>query len=354
MPTFATLTVKDGTGTNTIGTWTGNLNTTDVREVIDYIVNTYHVYINHLYSPDHRAILDNYTPLSDYFSDGWGDVWDATTTIYAWENVISEIYVWERKDNYKAMQWPCPNGFHISLYDDWSWVRDIMDSLSLSPWDSWRINLHLPFAGKRQYSNAWIYWQGTIGYYWNEIGLYSGQARYLYLNSWSIVNDSTYRADAQSIRWFKDSYVEPTSSWTVIQGSLWSAWIFWNQSEWLISITAWYWRWYTMMDKNLWATTVYNDWDTLTQANMWNLYQWWNNYGFASTWTISNTSSTQVNASTYWPWNYYNSGTFIMPSASPHDWSSVRNDDLRWWDTGIIREWMVYEVYKGTTLIREE
>lgn len=83
------------------------------------------------------------------------------------------------------------------------------------------------------------------------------------------------------------------------------------------------------MDKNLWATTVYNDWDTLTQANMWNMYQWWNNYWFPSTWTISNTSSTQVDASSYWPTNPYLSDTFITWS---NDWSSVYNDDL-WWDT---------------------
>ena len=83
------------------------------------------------------------------------------------------------------------------------------------------------------------------------------------------------------------------------------------------------------MDKNLWATAVYSDWDTLSQDNMWNMYQWWNNYWFPSTWTISNTSSTQVDASSYWPGNYYSSDTFITWS---DDWSSVSNNDL-WWDT---------------------
>ena len=86
------------------------------------------------------------------------------------------------------------------------------------------------------------------------------------------------------------------------------------------------------MDKNLWATTVYNDWDTLTESNMGYMYQWWNNYWFPSIWTISNTSSTQVDASAYWPntdnW-YYSSDTFIIWS---NDWSSVINVDL-WWNT---------------------
>lgn len=90
-----------------------------------------------------------------------------------------------------------------------------------------------------------------------------------------------------------------------------------------------------MMDKNLWATTVYNNWDTLTEANMGYMYQWWNNYWFPSTWTISNTSSTHVDASAYWPTNPYSSDTFITWGS---DWSSVQNDDL-WWDTtGIITQ----------------
>ena len=62
---------------------------------------------------------------------------------------------------------------------------------------------------------------------------------------------------------------------------------------------------------------------------MGNMYQWGNNYWFPSTGTISNTSSTQVDASTYWPWNYYSSSTFIYGS---FNWSSAQNDDL-WWDT---------------------
>ena len=79
------------------------------------------------------------------------------------------------------------------------------------------------------------------------------------------------------------------------------------------------------------------------------MYQRWNNYWFPSTWTISNTSSTQVDASTYWPWNYYSSGTFITWN---QDWSSVQNDDLRWWTTWITKKWNVTDVYVGTTKIR--
>jgi len=107
------------------------------------------------------------------------------------------------------------------------------------------------------------------------------------------------------------------------------AWIYWNETEWLISLSSDGESWITIADKNLGATEVYNDWDTLSEANCWKYFQRWNNYGFPFTGAVT-TSSTQVNAQNYWPWNYYSSSTFIIGSI---DWSSVQNDNLRWWVT---------------------
>ena len=105
------------------------------------------------------------------------------------------------------------------------------------------------------------------------------------------------------------------------------AWIYHSATLWLITIADWNWNDITIADKNLWASTVYNEWDTLSEANCWKYYQWWNNYGFPYTWAVT-TSSTQVDASTYWPWNYYSSSTFITASSSPYERSSVQNDNL--------------------------
>lgn len=244
------------------------------------------------------------------------------------------IYIGEPVE-YNDMQWPCPDGFHVPTAEDWSWVDDIMGILGLSSWNNWRINLHMPLAGGWDYSASRTN-QGTYGSYWSSTSPYSSNkpywAVYYYIGtSWSADYYWTNHSNAYSIRAFKDSFEKPNSSWTVIKWTLGSAWIFWNQVDWLISITDGSNRKYTMMDKNLWATTVYNNWDTLTQDNMWNMYQRWNNYWFPSTWTLSKTSSTQVNASTYWPWTtnwYYESDTFIKNST---DWSSVTNNNLRWW-----------------------
>lgn len=223
------------------------------------------------------------------------------------------------------LKWPSPEWFHVPLVAEWSWLKTIMDWLSLTTWDSWRINLHMPFSGGRNFKDASILGQGDSCTYWTCVSYYA-EAYYFDLKPSDISFGLTYCAYWYPIRCFKNSYATPDSSWTVIQWSLWSAWIFWNQSEWLISITDGN-KWYTIMDKNLWATVVYNDWDTLTQANMWNMYQWWNNYWFKSTWTISKKSSTRVDASWYWPSNPYSSDTFI---AWNNNWTRINNEDL-WW-----------------------
>ena len=105
-------------------------------------------------------------------------------------------------------------------------------------------------------------------------------------------------------------------------------WIYHNSDLWLISLSSDWSNWITISDKNLWATQVWNSWDTLSEANAGKYYQWGNNYGFPFTWSVT-TSSTQVDASNYWPWNYYSSSTFITKNPRDSSW----NNNLRWWAT---------------------
>jgi hypothetical protein len=118
-----------------------------------------------------------------------------------------------------------------------------------------------------------------------------------------------------------------------------SAWIFHNATLWLISLSSDGSNWLTIADKNLWATTVYNSGDTLSEANCGKFYQWGNNYWFPFTWPTT-TSSTQVNAQNYWPWNYYSSSTYIY-GLMGNGWDSSNNSNLRWstTDTYVARRW---------------
>ena len=129
-----------------------------------------------------------------------------------------------------------------------------------------------------------------------------------------------------TITHYPDSNVEYTLNKWFTTESGFTAWTI-TISDWETTIT--------MLDRNLWASTS----DTTSTGSYWYHFQRWNNYGFKpcsnGSWcsTFPNgesTSNTQVDASGYWPWTYYSSGTFIIWSS---DWSSVQNDNLRWWST---------------------
>ena len=113
-------------------------------------------------------------------------------------------------------------------------------------------------------------------------------------------------------------------------------WIYHNATDWLISISSDGTNWITIADKNLWATQVYNSGDTLSNANCWYVYQRWNNYWFPYTWSMTVSTGT-VNASSYWPWNYYSSSTFRYYQSWYWYWDSSNNDNL-WWDTTNTKE----------------
>ena len=99
--------------------------------------------------------------------------------------------------------------------------------------------------------------------------------------------------------------------------------------------------WIVIQDKNLWATMTWHG-PTAATWSRWYHYQWWNNHWFESCYTNWCTdfpwgetwSSTKIDASGFWPGNYYSWDTFIYePSAwGNQDWSTIQNDNLWWWE----------------------
>lgn len=115
-----------------------------------------------------------------------------------------------------------------------------------------------------------------------------------------------------------------------------TAGIYHSSDLWLISLSSDWTTWTTIADKNIWATTVYNYWDTKTASNYWWFFQRWNCNMFPFSWSVT-TSSTQVDTTGYWPGNYYSSATYIK--TNPRD--SSGNHDLWGWTTGTVeaRKW---------------
>lgn len=264
------------------------------------------------------------------------------TTPSPWTEVIPFKYHWHIgnwhfKDYYADMQWPAPNGFHVSSSSEWTKVINIWKALGgwANAWGDLQNALLLPFSGKRWYSTSNVTEQGSYWRYRTYDSQDASFAKNLYLWSSVITSGTDGKAAALTIRPFKNIPVSPSSSWTKLYGtSIEAGGIFWAVDLWLISISSDGQTWITIADKNLWATTVWNNWETLSQANCGNYYQWGNNYWFPFTWTVT-TSSTRVDASVYWPWNYYSSSIFITVSSAPYNRDASNNNNLRWWETWV-------------------
>lgn len=298
--------------------------------------------------------------------DFTAEVWDVITleasgsgsgsnlSVVRYADEIKEIYVWEWTlvDDYSAMRWPCPVGFHVPSRDEWDNINNIW--LTLNAWTSSNTNilgyLKLPKCWYRSWSSS-TGAKSSVSTAYFQTCTQSTTSNNRYINIYSSYKVSSWwKSSAYPIRPFKDTPVIPDSSWTVEYQWTGTAWIYSNATLWLISISSDGTNWTTISDKNLWATTAWNTWDTAIADNCWNYFQRWNNYWFAFSWSI-NVSSTKVDAKDYWPWNYYYSDTFITSNG---DWSSVTNANLRWWVTWVQQKqaWNVTEVYVGTTKVR--
>jgi hypothetical protein len=257
------------------------------------------------------------------------------------------------------MQWPAPSWFHVPLNTEWKAVYNVWKALGgwSSDWTNFWIALKLPFAGNRYILDASPKGQGTDGNYWSSSRYSANNAYRLKFNSTALnPQDNNQRTNGFSVRCFKNSPVVPMSSWTKLYWtSIEAGGIFWSSTDWLISLSSDGTTWITIADKNLWATTVWNSWDTLSEANCWKYYQRWNNYWFPRTWTIANQSTTQVDASSYWPWNYYSSDTFIKYNWR---WDTTDNWNLWWWTSQWTYTWLswnlilwdnLYKIVKSAT-----
>lgn len=243
--------------------------------------------------------------------------------IYLYQNnselAMKNAYIGEYVPNF-ATQWPCQDGFHVPLQSELQTVYNT----------GWCGYLKLPLAWRREYDSGWVAAQGAQCFYWSSSSYSDVRWAYLLKNEGWYAMTRNRKTFWFSIRPFKDVSVQPDSSWTVLYQGSWNTWVYHNSSLGLISLsTDWTTR-ITIADKNLWATTVWNSGDTLSEANCGKYYQRWNNYWFPFTWSVT-TSSTQVNASTYWPWNYYSSSTYITYNWA---WDSTGNWNLRWWEDG--------------------
>ena len=240
-----------------------------------------------------------------YQTDSIFDRWAGGGVSY---NAWPGIYIGDYSD-YSAMRWPCQENFHIPTKENWETLFSMMWTLWIRDESGMLNYLKMPEAWMIMGSSWSVSSVGNDAYYWSctpAASTVGSGIWYSYniteLSIWMMV-EYRWRSNGLTIRPFKDNSVQPDSSWTrIFDGTSiaeW-AWVYHNQIDWLISISDDGETRLTISDKNLGADTVYSNWDTLSQSNCWNYYQRWNNYWFPFTWPTT-TSTTLVDASTYWP-----------------------------------------------------
>lgn len=251
-------------------------------------------------------------------------------------------YKAEPYQDYSAMRWPCSEWFHIPTEQEWIDTYDILVWLWISltmRWDQMTY-LKLPatwvycYWGSLTWRNeVWQYrcsdtdnrHRGLINYWFYWRGASNGPKNYVC-----------------AIRPRKDIPVIPDNSWTVIFDwssqatgmSIYDPGIYYNQDDKIISLSSDWENWITIADRNVWATQA---WTSKNTACVWKVFQRWNNYWFTYNWssapTFPSTTSTKIDASSYWP-SEYSSSTYY-DWWSNQDWAISSNDDLRWWVTWV-------------------
>lgn len=161
-------------------------------------------------------------------------------------------------------------------------------------------------------------------------------------------NTSTEYSILQTNWWLVDwtyTYQWVNQDWNDIISSLKAKWVInvaynYDTVNGEITISNWPLYTFTTSDKNLGAINVYNNGDTISNDNLGNFYQRWNNFPFVmwneGTYTVN---AQWVDVSNYWPWNNYNSQWVF--NASSADYMLNINENL-WWETtntDIARQW---------------
>lgn len=223
------------------------------------------------------------------------------TTPHSWTYLVNDIRWWVWNE---TLSFTVPENesleqsiFKFNVNVDWTYVIEIKKKASWNmyyPWEIWEAWI-LPNAD-------WLtlyMWVSALAEIWGETITLPDDVVTLYEWAW----------------------------WNIIH----------NITKQEVTLTKANWDSITIMDRNVWATAYYQE--TWASASDWygTYFQWWNNYWFPNTWSVT-TINTTVDTTGYSYNNPYSNNEFFTSSewqywwASIWDWSSPYNDDLWWWN----------------------
>ena len=321
-----------------------------------------------------KSIWSKYVP-SKYARNIW------STSFYnrmAWANYWDWIWWWTwdttsangASTTKEWRQWPCPEWYYIPSTKDWSNIKTIRWSTTLTGgnWKQFSSDFLMPFAWYRNRDTS-VYTVGTYGYYWSS----SPEESYSVNNVWFLkiiasnitLENSSYRSYGHSVRCFKNT---PNGKTLTLHAN-WGTWVVvgvlsWWVAEWKVMVNTLgkpsFWEntfmwWYT----SSWfqVDTKVSTWDIIdADAHLyakWDCGDWYIRnlegacvasytitYDATINWGIVETSSEEIEQwATITLWNIYNPAIKTW-------WIFV------WWNTSsTAHEWLAsYTVNSDTTL----
>ena len=157
-----------------------------------------------------------------------------------WNIMYSNIYVTSSWDFVEA---------HVDVKIDWNYIYRYKDNQKITLTDDKAIELSNFIAENKVNRGKTINSDNTVS---------------IFIPDW-VVNWTIEWAIIESIV-ENAIFVSPLGASIVHDIVNWE--IILTNNDWTNSIT--------IMDKNLWASIVYNRWDELSESNCWKYYQWWN------------------------------------------------------------------------------
>jgi hypothetical protein len=256
------------------------------------------------------------------FNTNWGSVNTSINKTYRW-------YEWWEKLPIPTKTW--------KIFAWWYRTPDFQGTQKtvnrFAEYESWG-SVTLYAKRRDPDDNKTIIFNANWGYFsWWEL---SKQIEYSeQIESWNYVWNINIQAPNKDFEWdtwwmFDWWYTDTTytTEWDWVTSDILS----WQMvyAKWLpfkdISVTL-SWTTITLMDRNLWATVAWW-WNTAWSYGKY--FQWWNNYWFSDDISNIKTSDFQIDASWYWPGNYYYSNIFIKNSNWWQSWWYWKNNVSLW------------------------
>ena len=238
----------------------------------------------------------------------WGTDYSGKQWTQTWGNAF-----WEWGSSTSNWEW---NRYSVpGWWGGWYWAKAQTWGSSS---DSW--------SDANWYTGWWSWfiweWQSSVPSW------YLVQSKYIL----ELAKTVAWSQSHESVDWWTETwhlgswYARISAMWlkNVVPTYVTQAWAYHNAELWLISISTDWENWFTISDKNVWASSS----DVAADTSYWNVFQYWNTHWFPWDWdsTAFETSADIPDLTGYEWWNLFSNALYRINS-----WWNAANSNLWKW-----------------------